>query len=76
MGLISGLLTLPLAPVRGTAWLAERILEQAESEFYDERAIRSQLLEIEAAREAGEIDDETAAQAEDVLLVRLIAGRG
>ena len=76
MGLISGLLTLPLAPVRGTAWLAERILEQAESEFYDERAIRSQLLEIEAAREAGEIDDETAAQAEDVLLERLIAGRG
>jgi hypothetical protein len=76
MGLITGLLTLPLAPVRGTAWLAERILEQAESEFYDERAIRAQLLEIEAAREAGEIDDEAAAQAEDVLLERLIAGRG
>ena len=29
MGLIVGLLTLPLAPVRGTAWVAERILEQA-----------------------------------------------
>ena len=56
MGLITGLLTLPLAPVRGTVWLAERILEQAESEFYDERAIRAQLLEIEAAREAGEIE--------------------
>ena len=40
MGLITGLLTLPLAPVRGTVWLAERILEQAESEFYDERAIQ------------------------------------
>ena len=75
MGLVSGLLTLPLAPVRGTAWLAERILEQAESEFYDERAIRSHLLEIEAAREAGEIDDEEAARAEDVLVERLIAGR-
>ena len=75
MGLISGLLTLPLAPVRGTAWLAERILEQAESEFYDERAIRAQLLEIEAAREAGEIDDEEAARAEDILVERLIAGR-
>jgi hypothetical protein len=76
MGLISGLLTLPLAPVRGTAWLAERILEQAESEFYDERAIRAQLLEIEAARDAGEIDDEEAARAEDILVERLIAGRG
>lgn len=76
MGLISGLLTLPLAPVRGTAWLAERILEQAESEFYDERAIRAQLLEVEAAREAGEIDDVEAARAEDILVERLIAGRG
>jgi len=30
VGLITGLLTLPLAPVRGTVWLAERIQEQAE----------------------------------------------
>ena len=28
MGLITGLLTLPLAPVRGTVWLAERILDR------------------------------------------------
>ena len=75
MGLITGLLTLPLAPVRGTMWIAERILEQAESEFYDEGAIRAQMMEIEAARSAGEIDDETAAEAEDVLLERLIARR-
>jgi hypothetical protein len=76
MGLITGLLTLPLAPVRGTAWIAERILEQAESEFYDEGAIRAQLMDIEAARAAGEIDDATAAQAEDALLERLIERRG
>ena len=76
MGLITSLLTLPLAPIRGTVWIAERILEQAESEFYDEGTIRAQLLEIEAAREAGEIDDETAAEAEDILLERLIAGHG
>jgi Gas vesicle protein G len=74
VGLITGLLTLPLAPVRGTMWLAERILDQAELEFYDEGAIRAQLLEIERAREAGEIDDQTAAEAEDILLERLIAG--
>jgi hypothetical protein len=76
MGLITGLLTLPLAPVRGTAWVAERILEQAEAEFYDERAITAQLIDIEAARESGELDEEAAAQAEDELLERLIAGRG
>src|SRR4051794_10987808 len=75
-GLITGLLTLPLAPVRGTVWVAERILEQAESEFYDEGAIRAQLMEIEAAREAGEIDEASAAQAEDALLERLMARRG
>jgi hypothetical protein len=76
MGLITGLLTLPLAPVRGTAWIAERILEQAEKEFYDEGAIRAQLMDIEAEREAGQIDDATAAQAEDALLERLIERRG
>jgi hypothetical protein len=76
MGLITGLLTLPLAPVRGTAWIAEKVLEQAESEYYDERAIRAQLMDIQAAREAGEIDEQTAAEAEDALLERLIAQRG
>jgi hypothetical protein len=75
MGLITGLLTLPLAPVRGTIWIAERIYEQAEAELNDESTIRAQLMEIEAAREAGEIDDATAAEAEDILLERLIAAR-
>ena len=75
MGLITGLLLLPLAPVRGTVWIAEQILEQAEAEFYDEGVIHAQLMEIQAAREAGEIDEETAAEAEDILLERLIATR-
>jgi gas vesicle protein GvpG len=76
MGLITGLLTLPLAPVRGTVWIAERILEQAEAEFNDENAILAQLMEIDAAREAGEISEEDAAEAEDILVERLIAARG
>ena len=75
MGLITGLLTLPLAPVRGTMWIAEQILEQAEAEFYDDGVIHAQLMEIQAAREAGEIDEQTAAEAEDMLLERLIATR-
>jgi Gas vesicle protein G len=76
VGLISGLLLLPLAPVRGTVWIAERLLEQAESELYDEGTIRAQLMEIDRAREAGEIGEEEAAEAEDILLARLIASRG
>ena len=75
MGLISGLLTLPLAPVRGTVWIAERILEQAEAELDDEGAIMTRLMEIDAAREAGEIGEQEAAEAEDLLLERLIAIR-
>jgi hypothetical protein len=76
MGLITGLLTLPLAPVRGTAWLAERIKEQAELEMGDEGAIQEQLMQLEALHAAGEIDDEQLAAEEDALLERLIAARG
>jgi hypothetical protein len=76
MGLISGLLTLPLAPVRGTAWLAERIQEQAENELYDESAIRNGLLSLEEARESGELPEEEIDAAEDALLERLMAIRG
>jgi Gas vesicle protein G len=75
VGLITGLLTLPLTPVRGTVWLAERIQEQAEGELYDENAIRARLMEIDEARQAGEMSEEDAAEAEDVLVERLIAAR-
>ena len=30
MGLITGILGLPLAPVRGTIWVAEQVRQQAE----------------------------------------------
>ena len=76
MGLIVGLLTLPLAPVRGTIWLAERIQEQAEKELYDESAIRAGLLEVEEARAAGEIDEHELDEIEDALVERLLAIRG
>ena len=82
MGLIVGLLTLPLDPVRGTVWLAERIQEAAERELYDESAIRAGLLEIEEARAAGEGDERELDEVEDALIERLLeirrmqAGRG
>ena len=76
MGLIGALIKLPIAPVAGTVWVAERIQEQAEAQYYDEGAIQAQLREIDAARRAGHIGDEEAAAAEDVLLERLLEGRG
>jgi hypothetical protein len=76
MGLISGLLTLPLAPVRGTVWIAERIQEQAERELYDESAIRAGLIELEEARATGEYDERELDEAEDALIAHLMEIRG
>ena len=75
MGLITGLLTLPLAPVRGVAWVAEKIGEEAEREFYDENRIRQELTELEMAHERGEISSERFEAAVDQLLERLQIGR-
>jgi hypothetical protein len=75
MGLISGLLKLPLSPVLGTVWIAEQIQAQAEAEYYDEAAIQAQLRDIDAARRAGTIDAAEADAAEDALIERLLEGR-
>ena len=76
MGLITGLLTLPLAPVRGTIWIAEQLLEEAERELNDPAAIERQLVEAEAAHERGELTDEELADLEDELLRRLTGQTG
>ncbi|WP_418605923.1 gas vesicle protein GvpG [Georgenia sp. SUBG003] len=53
MGLLSGLLTLPLAPVRGTVWVAQQVLDEAEREYYDVGKIRRQLDDVSRARAGG-----------------------
>lgn len=68
MGLITGLVTLPLAPVRGVVRLAELIQEQAEQELYDPARLRRRLEDVAAAREAGEISAQEAAEAEEELI--------
>jgi len=75
MGLITGILGLPLAPLRGTLAAAEQVRRQAEDEFYDPGRIRAQLQEVARQRETGQLDDEEAAAWEDELVQRLIAGR-
>ena len=75
MGLITGLLTLPLAPVRGVAWVTEKVAEEAERELYDEGRIMRELAEAEAAHERGEISSETLDRIVDELLERLQTGR-
>lgn len=77
MGLITGLLTLPLAPVRGVVWLAQII--QAEAEAYDqldEPSILAALEQLEAVRGTGEFSEEEIEEAENALVERLMALRG
>jgi hypothetical protein len=75
MGLITGLLTLPLAPVRGTIWLAEQLADEAERELYDEDRIMGELLDLELREEAGDIDATERELREDELLERLTVAR-
>ena len=71
MGLFTGLLMLPLAPIRGTVWIAEQIAEQAARELDEGRTIRRQLAEAELSYERGELTVEELEEIEDELLERL-----
>ena len=75
MGLLTGLLGLPLAPVRGVLWIAEQIRDQAEEQYYDPARIRAHLERVDEARRSGEISEEEAAELENELLQRLMARR-
>ena len=72
MGLISALLTAPLAPVRGMVWVAEQVKEEAERQWSSPAAVQSALHEVEALRASGDIDDEEADARQEELLERLL----
>ncbi|WP_432476105.1 gas vesicle protein GvpG [Nocardioides sp. GXQ0305] len=75
MGLLSGLVGLPLAPLRGTVAVAEQVLRQAEEEFYDPARIRTELEEVARQREDGTLTDDEATAREDALVERLMIGQ-
>jgi len=76
VGLLTALVTLPLAPVRGTVWIAEVLLEEAERQMRDPAVVERQLLEAEDAYERGDLTEEEFADIEDELLGRLLSGGG
>ncbi|MGW6143413.1 gas vesicle protein GvpG [Streptomyces sp. NPDC055144] len=71
MGLLTQILTLPLAPVRGVAWVADRVLEAAEDKYYDPAPVHRELADLERQLLDGEIDEATFDEREDELLDRL-----
>ncbi|GAA1288245.1 gas vesicle protein GvpG [Pseudonocardia aurantiaca] len=75
MGLLTGLLGLPLAPVRGVLWMAEQIRDHAEEQYYDPARIRTQLEQIDQARRSGELPEEECDALENDLLQRLMVRR-
>lgn len=68
MGLLKGLLLLPLAPVQGVSWVADVILDAAERELYDPAVIHARLATLNRAFDDGEIDAEHFASEEERLL--------
>ncbi len=71
MGLITGILTLPLAPLRGTIAVAELLRDEAEKQLNDPERIRAELAHVEQLREQGALNDEEATAWEDSLIDRL-----
>ncbi|GAA1566719.1 MULTISPECIES: gas vesicle protein GvpG [Kribbella] len=75
MGLLTGVLSLPLAPIRMTVAVAEQLRQQALQEYYDPDRIRRQLDEIDRARADGTLADAEADALEEELIDRLVEGR-
>jgi hypothetical protein len=75
VGLITGVLLLPLALalalVRGVAWVADQIHQEALRQWSDPTAVRAELDRIEQRRQAGEIGDDEAERLEEFVLARL-----
>ncbi|AXK34065.1 gas vesicle protein [Streptomyces armeniacus] len=71
MGLITQLLTLPAAPVRGAAWVLDQVVAAAEEEYYDPAPVLRELRELEQALVDGRIDADEFDRREDELLDQL-----
>lgn len=71
MGLLTALLTLPLAPVRGVDWLARQVADQVDEQRYDVSRIQAELRALVHAVDEGLITDEEFERAEEALLDEL-----
>jgi hypothetical protein len=72
MGLVKGLLTLPLAPYRGVLWIAERCEEAAEAEAPG-TSVMDRMQQLDEDHRAGLLTDDERADAEAALLDELAA---
>jgi hypothetical protein len=73
-GLVTGIVTWPLAPVRGTVWVADQVLREAERQWYDPAMLQRELDDVAARRDAGDLTDDEADRLEEELVQRLLDG--
>jgi hypothetical protein len=71
MGLFTGLLLLPLAPVRGVAWVVEQVADEADRQLYDPAFIQRDLLQLELDADDGRLSPEEREYEEERLMERL-----
>jgi hypothetical protein len=76
MGIVTGLLLLPIAPVRGVGWIANVLAEEAERELESRESPERALADLEAKRANGEISEEDAEALEAELIERMLARHG
>lgn len=60
-----------LAPIKGVAWLAEKLKDLAEKELYDEDRIREELMTLQAKLDMEVITEEEYHSREKELLERI-----
>jgi hypothetical protein len=75
MGVFTGLLTLPLAPLRGVVWIGNTLAREAYRQWTDPAVVRAELARTHERWLAGEISDDDRDRLEDELLQRLMADR-
>ena len=64
VGLMKQLVMLPVAPLRLTVWVGDKVAEQVDREQSSPEAHMRRLREIDEKRQHGELDEEQAAEAE------------
>ncbi|MET9030183.1 gas vesicle protein GvpG [Nocardia sp. NPDC004168] len=74
-GVLTSILTLPVAPVRGVIWLGELIQDQVDQKMRDPAVMRRELEEIDAAAAAGQLSEEERRQAQQAVLDRMTGRR-
>lgn len=72
LGTLGKLLSLPYSlPKAGITYCFEKVIEMAEAEYYDDDAVKEELLRLQLQLEEGEIDEMEYRRREAPILVRL-----